>query len=192
MSKKFELAAKEIADEMRFLAITAIRKGVEAGLTAAIEQTYNDSSNAAVHWQVGMRYPNGRSRHPASTKLGKGPLDFRLQPTTGRRVDSLDGTESLVGKRGSNRGSTPPAVQGAIIQRETEVAIGNISGAYAPQSIYFYNSVGNISDYSDRAWIQSAGAAALAAAKEAFDHYMNDPAAQIRSRAARRTLGRKV
>src|SRR5678816_4738268 len=66
-----------IAEEMKFLAIAAIRDSVTAGLEKAVTETINDSSNAATHWQVGITNASGGSRRPASTKLGKGPLDFR-------------------------------------------------------------------------------------------------------------------
>src|SRR5678816_1143184 len=96
MSSKFQLQGAMIAEEMKYLAIAAIRESVTAGLEKAVTETINDSSNAATHWQVGITNPHGGSRRPASTKLGKGPLDFRPRKRGGSPKDSLDGSERHV------------------------------------------------------------------------------------------------
>ena len=123
MSNKFQMQGAMIAEEMKFLAIAAIREGVTAGLEKAVFSTFNDSSNAATHWQVGFASSSGGGRRPASTKRGKGPLDFRPRKRGGGPKHTLDGSEKHVTYRGSNRIFTPPAVLAAVMEREINSAI---------------------------------------------------------------------
>lgn len=181
-----------IAEEMKFLAIAAIRESVTAGLEKAVSSTFNDSSNAATHWQVGITNASGGSRRPASTKLGKGPLDFRPRKQGGSPKHSLDGSERHVTYRGSNRISTPPAVLAAVLEREINSAISKISGSSAPTSIYFFNSVGNVGPYAKSAHLESAGNAAIIETLRAFDYYMKNPTIKLDGRNVRRRLGRKL
>ena len=192
MSNKFELQGAMIAEEMKFLAIAAIRESVTAGLEKAVSSTFNDSSNAATHWQVGITNAGGGSRRPASTKLGKGPLDFRPRKQGGSPKDSLDGSERHVTYRGSNRLFTPPAVLAAVLEREINSAISKISGSSAPTSIYFFNSVGNVGPYAKSASLEYAGYAALDETLKAFEYYMKNPTVKIDGRNVRRRLGRKL
>ena len=181
-----------IAEEMKFLAIAAIRESVTAGLEKAVSSTFNDSSNAATHWQVGITNASGGSRRPASTKLGKGPLDFRPRKQGGSPKHSLDGSERHVTYRGSNRISTPPAVLAAVLEREINSAISKISGSSAPTSIYFFNSVGNVGPYAKSAFLDVAGYAAITETLRAFDYYMENPTIKLDGRNVRRRLGRKL
>ena len=181
-----------IADEMKYLAIAAIRESVTAGLEKAVSSTYNDSSNAATHWQVGFTGASGGSRRPASTKLGKGPLDFRPRKKGGSPKHSLDGSERHVTYRGSNRIFTPPAVLAAVMEREINSAISKLSGSSAPSSIYFFNSVGNIGPYAKNAYLETVGNAAIAETLKAFDYYMKNPTIKLEGRNVRRRLGRKI
>lgn len=192
MSNKFQMQGALIADEMKFLAITAIRESVTAGLEKAVSSTYNDSSNAATHWQVGFTGASGGSRRPASTKLGKGPLDFRPRKQGGSPKHSLDGSEKHVTYRGSNRIFTPPAVLAAVMEREINSAISKLSGSSAPSSIYFFNSVGNIGPYAKAAHLETVGNAAIAETLKAFDYYMKNPTIKLDGRNVRRRLGRKT
>ena len=192
MSKKFQMQGAMIAEEMKFLAIAAIRESVTAGLEKAVSSTFNDSSNAATHWQVGITNASGGSRRPASTKLGKGPLDFRPRKQGGSPKHSLDGSERHVTYRGSNRISTPPAVLAAVLEREINSAISKISGSSAPTSIYFFNSVGNVGPYAKSAHLESAGNAAIIETLRAFDYYMKNPTIKLDGRNVRRRLGRKL
>ena len=191
MSSKFQLQGALIAEEMKFLAIAAIREGVTAGLEQAVSTTFNDSSNAATHWQVGITNSNGGSRRPASTKLGKGPLDFRPRKQGGAPKHSLDGSERHVTYRGSNRLHTPPAVLASVLEREINAAISKISGSSAPTSIYFFNSVGSVGPYAKAAYVEDAGRAAIAETLRAFDYFMKNPKIKLGGRNVRRRLGRK-
>lgn len=192
MSNKFQLQGARIAEEMKFLAIAAIRESVTAGLEKAVTSTLNDSSNAATHWQVGVTNGSGGGRRPASTKLGKGPLDFRPRKQGGGPKDTLDGSERHVTYRGSNRGKTPPAVLASVLEREINAAISKISGAHAPTSIYFFNSVGNIDPYAKSAYLEIAGNLAVYETLQAFDYYMKNPTIKLDGRNVRRRLGRKI
>lgn len=166
---KFEFAAKDIAEQMRWIAIAAIREGVKAGLEAAIEETHQDSSNAAYQWYVGFYIPEGTSVHPARTAAGRGPHDYR-KGVNGSPLRHAY-APSPVGHRRAN-GKFRAAVHAAVVAREWEDSISNIRGSYAPKTLYFYNSVNNNEDYASNASIESAGAAALRASKAAFEGYM--------------------
>jgi hypothetical protein len=192
MSNKFQMQGAMIAEEMKFLAIAAIRESVTAGLEFAVSSTHNDSSNAAVHWQVGITNASGGSRRPASTKLGKGPLDFRPRKQGGSPKDSLDGSEKHVTYRGSNRIFTPPAVLAAVLEREINSAISKISGSQAPTSIYFFNSVGNVGPYAKAINLEIVGEVAIIETLKAFDYYMKNPTIKLDGRNVRRRLGRKL
>lgn len=181
-----------IAEEMKFLAIAAIRESVTAGLEKAVTSTVNDSSNAATHWQVGFTNASGGSRRPASTKLGKGPLDFRPRKQGGSPKHSLDGSERHVTYRGSRRITTPPAVLASVLEREINSAISKLSGSSAPSSIYFFNSVGNIGPYAKSAHLETAGNYAIEETLRAFDYYMKNPTIKLEGRNVRRRLGRKL
>ena len=192
MSNKFQLQGAMIAEEMKFLAIAAIRESVTAWLAVAVSSTLNDSSNAATHWQVGFTSASGGGRRPAATKLGKGPLDFRPRKQGGGPKHSLDGSENHVTYRGSKRIVTPPAVLASVLEREINSAISKLSGSYAPTSIYFFNSVGNVSPYAKAALLEEAGQAAIAETLQAFEYYMKNPTVKLDGRNVRRRLGRKV
>ena len=192
MSNKFQMQGAMIAEEMKFLAIAAIRESATAGLKKAVSSTFNDSSNAATHWQVGFSSSSGEGRRPASTKLGKGPLDFRPRKRGGGPKHTLDGSEKHVTYRGSNRIYTPPAVLAAVMEREINSAISKLSGSYAPTSIYFFNSVGNVGPYAKSASLEYAGYAALDETLKAFEYYMKNPTVKIDGRNVRRRLGRKI
>ena len=192
MANKFQMQGAEIAEEMKFLAIAAIRESVTAGLEEAVSRTLNDSSNAATHWQVGITNASGGSRRPAATKLGKGPLDFRPRKQGGGPKDSLDGSERHVTYRGSNRFVTPPAVLASVLEREINSAISKLSGSSAPSSIYFFNSVGNVGPYAKSAHLETAGHAAIVETLQAFDYYMKNPTIKLEGRNVRRRLGRKT
>lgn len=192
MSNKFQMQGAMIADEMKYLAIAAIRESVTAGLEKAVSGTFNDSSNAATHWQVGFTGASGESRRPASTKLGKGPLDFRPKRRGGSPKHSLDGSERHVTYRGSIRIYTPPAVLAAVLEREINTAISKLSGSSAPSSIYFFNSVGNVGPYAKSAHLEYAGNAAVYETLKAFEYYMKNPTVKIDGRNVRRRLGRKL
>ena len=192
MSNKFQMQGALIADEMKFLAIAAIRESVSTGLKKAVFSTFNDSSNAATHWQVGFTGASGGGRRPAATKLGKGPLDFRPRKQGGGPKHSLDGSEKHVTYRGSNRIVTPPAVLAAVLEREINSAISKLSGSSAPTSIYFFNSVGNVGPYARHANLERAGHAAIAETLMAFEYYMRNPTIKLEGRNVRRRLGRKV
>lgn len=168
-NNKFEFAAKDIAEQMRWIAIAAIREGVKAGLEAAIEYTRHDSSNAAYQWYVGFSIPEGVSVHPARTAAGRGPHDYRK----GVNGVLLRNTyaQSPVGHRRAN-GKFMAAVHAAVVAREWEDSISKIKGSYAPKTLYFHNSVKNNEDYTINSGIELAGAGALRAAKAAFDEYM--------------------
>lgn len=192
MANKFQMQGAMIAEEMKFLAIAAIRESVTAGLEKAVSITLNDSSNAATHWQVGFTGASGVSRRPASTKLGKGPLDFRPRKKGGSPKDSLDGSEKHVTYRGSNRIFTPPAVLAAVLEREINSAISKLSGSSAPTSIYFFNSVGNVGPYAKAIQLEMVGNAAIYETLRAFDYYMENPTIKLDGRNVRRRLGRKL
>ena len=192
MANKFQMQGARIADEMKFLAIAAIRESVTAGLETAVSSTFNDSSNAATHWQVGFTSASGGSRRPAATKLGKGPLDFRPRKKGGSPKHTLDGSEKHVTYRGSKRFVTPPAVLASVLEREINSAISKLSGSYAPTSIYFFNSVGNIGSYAKSAQLEIAGKGAVAETLLTFDYYMRNPTIKLEGRNVRRRLGRKV
>ena len=168
---KFEMAAKDIAEQMRWIAIAAIREGVKAGLETAIEETHQDSSNAAYQWYVGFSIPEGTSVHPARTAAGRGPHDYRK----GVNGAPLRHTyaPSPVGHRRAN-GKFRAAVHAAVVAREMEGSISQIRGSFASRNLYFYNSVNNNEDYAFNANLESAGAAALRASKAAFDGYMQN------------------
>lgn len=167
---KFEMAAKDIAEQMRWIAIAAVREGVKAGLDAAIENTYQDSSNAAYQWYVGFSIPEGVSVHPARTAAGRGPHDYRkgVNGAPTRRTYA----PSPVGHRRAN-GKFRSAVHAAVITREWDESISQIKGSYAPRNLYFYNSVNSNEDYAINANIEAGGTAALVAAKSAFEEYMS-------------------
>lgn len=192
MGNKFQMQGAMIAEEMKFLAIAAIRESISAGLEKAVARTFNDSSNAATHWQVGFNSSQGGGRRPAATKLGKGPLDFRPRKLGGAPKHTLDGSEKHVTYRGSNRIFTPPAVLNAVLEREINSAISKISGSYAPTNIYFFNSVGNVSPYAKAAQLEYAGQAAIAETLQAFEYYMKNPTVKLDGRNVRRRLGRKL
>ena len=170
-NNKFEFAAKDLAEQMRWVAIAAIREGVKAGLEAAIETTHYDSSNAAYQWYVGFSIPEGVSVHPARTAAGRGPHDYRRgvngAPTRRTYAPSPVGHRRAYGKFRA-------AVHAAVVAREWEDSIAKIRGSYAPKTLYFYNSVKNNETYAINASIEYAGAAALRAAKGAFDEYMTN------------------
>ena len=168
---KFEMAAKDIAEQMRWIAIAAVREGVKAGLQAAIEKTHHDSSNAAYQWYVGFSIPEGTSVHPARTAAGRGPHDYRK----GVNGAPLRHTyaPSPVGHRRAN-GKFRSAVHAAVITREWEESISQIKGSYAPRNPYFHNSVNNNENYAINASIEAGGTAALTATKTAFEGYMQN------------------
>lgn len=165
------MAAKDIAEQMRWIAIAAVREGVKAGLEAAIEETYQDSSNAAYQWYVGFSIPEGVSVHPARTAAGRGPHDYRKSVNGAPLRHTY--APSPVGHRRAN-GKFRAAVHAAVITREWEETISQIKGSYAPRNLYFYNSANNNEKYAFNANLESAGAAALSASKAAFEGYMQN------------------
>lgn len=146
--------------------VGSIREGLTQGLKTAVEATKQDSSNAAVHWMVGV---TGRST-ASSRMLGK-KENLDLRETKGRGK-----LHPLIGFRGEGRDNTGTAVEvnRSVLDREIRTIINKYAAGQKPETkFYFYNRVGEDSEYADSARIAKAGAEGVARTAEIFQREIN-------------------
>ncbi len=144
-NRQFEDQAIAIGNYLSQLFVRSIRAAALRGLEAAVATTKHDSSQAAMHWMIaGM---DAKTSRPWQRKFGK------LQYVKG---------QAPVGVRGA-MGAQRDAVMKAVKDRElTEVLEKLVAGRKPQFQLYFYNAVGDVEAYSDRALIDRAGLAAIA------------------------------
>lgn len=148
--------------------VGAIREGLSQGFKEAVNSTVQDSSNAAVHWMVGV---TGRSES-SGRKLGKKEnIDLRNTKERGQ-------LHPLIGFRGDNRDGTSVAlaVQKDVLDREIRTIINKYAAGQKPETkFYLYNTIGgstvsegNSPSYAESANIQQAGEAGVTRIREVF------------------------
>lgn len=153
--RKFSNYTDQLADEITQLYVGSIRKGIEEGFKSAVENTVQDSSNAAVHWMIGVQ--------------GKGSTHGRK---FGQLGDFRGGRDPLVGERGDNRDSTSLAasVVGSIVEREVKTVLNTYVKGQRPElNFYFYNAVASNPKYDFNAMVTEAGKQGVKDAQAYFE-----------------------
>lgn len=149
MAGKFAKAADKFSVDLGELFNRGIRQALLAGLSEVQRQTKQDSSNAAVHWQLAAK---GRSR-PASRRFGK------LRDLRGNK--SRPGVPP-VGRRGDN-GINAGATERFVREREIKEVIEKLVAGRRPATVfYFHHPLQPGWRYFENAHIETAGQAALA------------------------------
>ena len=175
---KFSKQADDLNDKLATLLNRAVKRAVVAGINAAAAATVHDSSNAAVHWMVGVA--QGRSGRPASRSLGKLK---DLRGTLGRRKKGAlkVGRRPVlpVGYRGDEGVNKDLAVKFVTLRERSEVIDKLVVGRNPPTKFYFYHALAEgragtlTAEEADRyrksAEIDAAGNAAVAAAIRAAE-----------------------
>lgn len=163
----------------------SIKAAMTAGIVAAVKETKHDSSNAAVHWLVGVE---------GAKRSSMGPFN-RLRDLRGR-LGRLRASRGKAGglKRGGARAPKIPQVgyrgdkgrhSGAALslvrsRAKEEVLERIVRGRNAPGEFFFFNAAGLREDYSDNANLEMAGMAAVNAAIAVATRYVT--AGMVRKR----------
>lgn len=145
------MLAHELGDSIRDMYVEAIRKGVEDGLRTAVRDTVHDSSNAGVHWMVGVE---GVTR-TGGRKLGKAQ-------------DLRGGANPPVGKRDDNGIHEDATVEFVANRELAEVIHKHARGNNPEVAFFFYNAVADVNGYRENAFITEAGHAAIQRTIESF------------------------
>lgn len=144
-----------MADSIERMFVSAIREGITRGFEQAVENTIQDSSNAATHWMVGVE--------------GKGNIYSRKY---GKLRDLRGGKDPLVGNKGDGRGSGAVAasVVKAVVDREVSTVLKRYAQGQKPElGFYFYNAVASDSKYDFNTLVSDAGQYGIEYAKAYFD-----------------------
>lgn len=133
---KFSDAAQRFQVDLHELFNRAIRQALLAGLTLAVSQTKQDSSNAAAHWTIKVRGQQ-RSGGRAWTRLRD------MRETQARRK------APGVGKR-RDEGRNAAAALSMVRDRELRDVINKFVSGRSPSTIFsFFNPIEEGSEYSD-------------------------------------------
>lgn len=145
---KFSLMAADINKTVQLMFVQSMRDALERGFAHTVEQTYQDSSNAAVHWAIGVE---GRV-DPSAGELGE-VRDFRetlargtiLYPVGRRREKRTDTNTAMVLRTAK-----------IVLDREFEAVISKYAAGNNPSTkFYFYTAVDG--KYADNAKVFEAG-----------------------------------
>lgn len=155
MARKFAQQADLLAESVNQLFVAAVRRGIMKGFQAAVENTVQDSSNAAAHWMIGVR--------------GKGNV-------YGRKFGSLKDLrgkgDAIVGSQGDKRDSTAAASAAveAIVSRELDTVVNRyVRGQTPALEFFYYNAVASDDKYDKRAGVSDAGTYAVTEAMAQFE-----------------------
>lgn len=154
---KFKRQADQYGFDLKELFSRAIRQALIAGLEAAIKGTEQDSSNAAVHWQLA----SSKGSRPASRKFGK------LRDLRGTKLKAPVKPVGYKDDEGKNAAVVLKFVRDKEIR---EVVDKLVSGRDPDTMFYLYNAIVDGSAYGDNAKIDDAAKAGLAAVKRIFDN----------------------
>ena len=172
---KFAKYANAKALELSHLFNRSIRLSLRAGIAAAINNTNQDSSNAAYHWLVAEASKSRPGQRREGTLRD-------LRQTKGVRGEARAKT-GPIGFRG-DRGSNAYATLNYVRSRETAQVIDKyVVGRTPSGKFYFYNPLlegksspdyagQDIQDYQFNADIEFAGEQAVSATIEAADRYL--------------------
>lgn len=134
---KFSDQAQRFQVDLHDLFNRAIRQALLAGLTAAVNQTKQDSSNAAAHWTIKVKGQQ-RSGGRAWSRL----RDMRETSTGGKRAPGI-------GRR-RDGGKNRQAVLTMVRDRELRDVINKFVSGRSPSTIFsFFNPIEEGSDYAD-------------------------------------------
>jgi len=150
-STQFQDQMQAMSDSLSQLFVRSIKTAMIRGLDVAVEETKQDSSNAAAHWMIAGT--DSSTSRPWSRKLGK--------------IQDMRGTSTRaplypVGYRRDQRGSSPETVK-FVHQRELAEVLNKLVAGRSPEfKFYFYNAVGDNPEYAGNANLEAAGTAAAA------------------------------
>lgn len=134
-SNKWQLKTHRFGESIKKQYVENIRTAVNQGITEAVRMTYQDSSNAAVHWMVGVDHSKTSMRADTGNPIGAG--------TDMRGTKTAPPKHPIVGYRedeGSNAANAIRYVPG----REFVNVIGKyIVGAKPRIDVYLYNALAN-------------------------------------------------
>jgi hypothetical protein len=134
---KFAAEAMRFQVDLHELFNRAIRQALMAGLTAAVNKTKQDSSNAAAHWTIKVRGQQ-RSGGRAWSRL----RDLRETRTGGKKSPG-------VGRR-RDAGKNRQAVLTLVRDRELRDVVNKFVSGRSPSTIFsFFNPIEEGSDYWD-------------------------------------------
>lgn len=156
MNKKqnrFSLYADAKGELILDSVVASIRTGLAEGFKTTLKLTTHDSSNAAVHWLIGVK---GKTR-PGSRR------------PYGQYQDLRGKGDPLVGVKGDAGKYKADAVEKILDKEIREVIAKHAAGNKPSTNFYFQNSVGNIDGYRENANIVEAGNAGIAQAVAVFE-----------------------
>lgn len=148
--KKWELKAYQFGELIKQQYVESIRVATNQGIRETVNKTFQDSSNAAAHWMVGVEGSRPSSRKDNGQAIGRG-ADMR-------GTSNSPPKHPMVGYRG-DEGSNSHAVFKYVPGREFESVIGKfIRGAKPRIDVYFFNALADekFGDYAARANLQEA------------------------------------
>lgn len=167
MGRKFARMADQVSLDIGALFNRAIRQALMAGLVMAVQNTKQDSSNAAVHWMIAAE---GRSR-PTTRRFG------RLRDL--RETASKPATPP-VGKRGDG-GRNAAMTQRFVRDKELREVIEKMVAGRDPAKVfYFFNALDPNWRYGENANIAAAGKSAVEEVRRIFENRM--AAGQVRKK----------
>lgn len=152
--------AADINNTIKRMFVQTMRDALEKGFAHTVEQTFQDSSNAAVHWAIGVE---GKA-NPANGQFGS-RRDFRETLSRGTVLYP-------VGRRGEKRSDTNKAkvleTARIVLDREFQDVIAVYAAGNTPSTkFYFYTAIED--EYAYNARIQQAGAMGLAEVVTEFE-----------------------
>lgn len=167
MGKKFARMADQVSLDIGALFNRAIRQALLAGLVMAVQNTKQDSSNAAAHWMIAAE---GRSR-PTTRRFG------RLRDL---RESATRPATPPVGRRGDG-GRNAAMTQRFVRDKELREVIEKMVAGRDPAKIfYFFNALDPTWRYGENANIDGAAKSAVEEVKRIFENRM--AAGQVRKK----------
>lgn len=162
-SKRYHLAAEDFNDHIRSMFISSVRQAVKEGAETVVKHTWQDTSNAATQWRIGVKgvsEPRGTVKDNRATKSG-------------------GVVSALVGFRGENRSAKSSAyldvVMREVSKKMSEAANKHIKGQRPEGRIFFFHPLSQANDenYFENARIREAGAAGVKRVAEIFQRTMD-------------------
>lgn len=167
MAKKFARMAQQVSLDLSALFSRAIRQALLAGLVMAVQNTKQDSSNAAAHWLIAAE---GRSR-PTTRRFGK---------LRDLRETSTKPATPPVGRRG-DKGKNAALTQRFVRDKELREVIERlVSGRDPAKVFYFFNALDPTWRYGQNANIEGAAQSAVQEVQRIFENRM--AAGQVRKK----------